>query len=140
MQDTYTRLVQAMELQFGRSMGPTLMARKLHIKSPQVVKNWEDRGVSKDGILRAHRYAGINPLFLETGAGEPLVSDVTQPPQAQDGARQCPPMDCQWPFEEIEITQWSSLPERTKGKLEEMLLTAMRSFEQSRQGAFQARA
>ncbi len=139
MQDTYTRLIQAMELQFGRPVGPTFVADTLKIKTAQVVKNWEDRGVSKDGILRAHRYAGINPGFIETGDGEPLVSSATSASAVFDDGH-CPPMDCRWPFQGINAQQWSALPERTRGYIEGVVATMMGGIEQSRQGAFQARA
>jgi phage repressor protein C with HTH and peptisase S24 domain len=41
-------------------------------ESPAVVTNWKSRGVSKDGRLKAHAKAGINPTWISTGDGEML--------------------------------------------------------------------
>ena len=38
--------------------------------TPQVLKNWESRGVSKQGRLDLHGKFGINPDWLTTGKGE----------------------------------------------------------------------
>lgn len=40
--------------------------------TPQVLKNWESRGVSKQGRLDLHSQLGINPDWLATGEGEML--------------------------------------------------------------------
>lgn len=40
--------------------------------TPQVLKNWESRGVSKQGRLDLHGKLGINPNWLATGKGEML--------------------------------------------------------------------
>lgn len=40
--------------------------------TPQVLKNWESRGVSKQGRLDLHSQLGINPDWLATGEGDML--------------------------------------------------------------------
>lgn len=40
-----------------------------------VVTNWKSRGVSRDGLLKAHAKAKINPLWVSTGEG-PWKTDM----------------------------------------------------------------
>lgn len=47
------------------------LARALN-KSPQVVKNWESRGVSKEGMISAERVIGCSALWIEDGRGQML--------------------------------------------------------------------
>lgn len=49
--------------------------------TPQVLKNWESRGVSKQGRLDLHSQLGINPDWLAAGIGEMFsrqTSDAAQ--------------------------------------------------------------
>lgn len=43
--------------------------------SPQVVKNWEDRGISKQGLLLAQKIIGCSAHWLQTGEGSMLRED-----------------------------------------------------------------
>ena len=47
------------------------LARALN-KSSQVVKNWESRGVSKEGMILAERVIGCSALWVEDGRGQML--------------------------------------------------------------------
>lgn len=49
--------------------GQSALARALN-ESPQTVKNWETRGVSKAGALKAEELLGIRAAWLLTGEGE----------------------------------------------------------------------
>lgn len=49
--------------------GQSALARALG-QTPQVVKNWEARGISKNGILLAQKKLGVSAIWLETGQGE----------------------------------------------------------------------
>lgn len=44
------------------------VARLLEI-SPQTLKNWEERGISSDGMLKAQKLIGCNANWLATGVG-----------------------------------------------------------------------
>lgn len=48
--------------------GQSAVARAMN-ESPQTVKNWEARGVSKAGILRAAEILGVRTAWLMTGEG-----------------------------------------------------------------------
>lgn len=62
----------AAELQGVR--GQSAVARLLNL-SPQVVKNWESRGISQQGAISAQAVIGCNVAWLLSGAG-PMASDA----------------------------------------------------------------
>lgn len=57
---------------------PAQVARRLNV-SPQVLNNWEARGISKDGSLLAQQVFGCNANWLVTGDGMPY-STVREDP------------------------------------------------------------
>lgn len=67
MHETAVRLYEAAE-QLQRTTGQSAVARLLN-ESPQVVKNWETRGVSKAGVIKAQAIIGCSATWLATGAG-----------------------------------------------------------------------
>jgi hypothetical protein len=67
MHETMTRLYAAAKKLTGIS-GQSELARALNT-SPQVVKNWETRGVSKQGMLMAQRSIGVSASWVESGEG-----------------------------------------------------------------------
>ena len=58
---------------------------KLLGETTAVVTNWKSRGVSKDGMLRAHAKAQINPLWISTGQG-PSKTDLELAQSAPESA------------------------------------------------------
>ena len=46
--------------------------------SPQTVKNWESRGMSKEGLLKAQQIIGVSAYWLETGEGNMLLVSETE--------------------------------------------------------------
>ena len=48
--------------------GQSELARLLNI-SPQTIHNWQARGISKQGLLKAQEMVGCSALWLETGKG-----------------------------------------------------------------------
>lgn len=63
--------------------GQSAVARLLN-ESPQTVKNWETRGVSRSGALRAEEVIGARAAWILTGDGEmaPSDSQLSIPPVA----------------------------------------------------------
>ena len=57
--------------------------------TPQVLNNWESRGVSKQGRLALHKLHGINPDWIDTGEGE-MLQVARSPASVNDPA---PPID-----------------------------------------------
>ena len=62
--------------------GQSRLARLLNA-SPQTVKNWESRGISKQGMLEAQRAIGCSALWIETGEGEMVLSKPAPPPHEE---------------------------------------------------------
>jgi HTH-type transcriptional regulator for conjugative element R391 len=56
--------------------GQSALARALG-QTPQVVKNWEARGISKNGMLLAQKKLGVSAIWLETGQGEMYPAAIT---------------------------------------------------------------
>lgn len=69
------RLYEAAEKLKGVS-GQSNLARLLNV-SPQVVKNWETRGVSASGLVNAAKVIGVSVAWVETGEGE--MAAIKQP-------------------------------------------------------------
>lgn len=70
MHETMKRLYSAT---VGRSEGygvQTELANLLGV-SPQVVANWEKRGISRDGLLIAESKLEISPKWITDGSGNP---------------------------------------------------------------------
>lgn len=61
------RLYEAAEAMKGIT-GQSALARALNM-SPQVVKNWETRGVSKQGMMEAEAIIGCSWNWIKTGQG-----------------------------------------------------------------------
>ncbi len=83
MHETMKRLYEAAKELKGIT-GQSELARAMNA-SPQTVKNWESRGVSKQGILDAEKEIGCSAIWLETGNGgmlaaaEPLAAYNVRP-------------------------------------------------------------
>lgn len=54
---------------------PADIARAMNI-SQQTLKNWESRGISKEGLIAAEGAFGCTAVWLETGEGEKLVTQT----------------------------------------------------------------
>ncbi|MES2148621.1 MAG: S24 family peptidase [Pseudomonadota bacterium] len=66
-----TRLYQAAETLRGLK-GQSEVARALNA-SPQTINNWEARGISKPGLLKAQAIIGCSATWLESGEGEMAI-------------------------------------------------------------------
>jgi phage repressor protein C with HTH and peptisase S24 domain len=62
--------------------GQSELARALNA-SPQTVKNWEARGVSKQGLLTAQRVIGCSAVWVETGKGQMQVNEGAEVPASK---------------------------------------------------------
>lgn len=61
------------------------LARVLN-QSSQTVNNWEARGISKTGMLKAQAAIGCSATWLETGAGSMTMGVVSMPTPASEPA------------------------------------------------------
>lgn len=82
MHPSMERLYSAAE-ELGKVTGQSNVARKL-IESPQTVKNWETRGISDAGAIKAEGILGCRAHWLTTGEGDMLAgSTINQPCSVQ---------------------------------------------------------
>jgi phage repressor protein C with HTH and peptisase S24 domain len=72
MENSMKRLYDAALHSQGIST-PTELARAMGV-SPQVITNWESRGVSQSGLVKAQKVLGCSPVWLASGAGEMFVN------------------------------------------------------------------
>lgn len=54
--------------------GQSAVAKLLNV-SPQTVNNWEDRGISNDGLLRAQEIIGCNAIWVRDGTGPMTIGN-----------------------------------------------------------------
>lgn len=68
MHPTTDRLYKALSQFLSvESVGSTLAAKTLGLSSAQTVSNWEDRGVSQKGIVKASTLCSIRTAWIERG-------------------------------------------------------------------------
>lgn len=92
MHDSTDRLYQAAR-QLRNVSGQSAVARLLN-ESPQTVKNWETRGVSRSGAMKAEEVLGVRANWLVTGDGEmtagtpaAVIQESAPPAHMQDMVR-----------------------------------------------------
>lgn len=67
----FEALLAATDQKINGADNPGDAAKALE-QSSATISNWKARGVSKEGRLKAHAKFGINPTWVETGAGAPF--------------------------------------------------------------------
>lgn len=77
MHEQMKRLYEA-ALKLRSISGQSVLARALN-ESPQTVKNWETRGISKSGIIKSQAVIGCHASWLEDGVGEMQLSNGDSP-------------------------------------------------------------
>lgn len=68
MHETTKRLYEA-ALLLQKIKGQSAVARLMN-RSPQILKNWESRGVSKQGMVDAEKIIGCRSSWIESGEGD----------------------------------------------------------------------
>lgn len=91
---SYKRLLAVLELQCGRQLNKTEVARIFNV-SPQRVGQWEDRNVPKMVAIQAQTMFGCRAAWLLDGEGPrsialPLVEEVREPAPIYLGANVVP--------------------------------------------------
>lgn len=79
MHPSAERLYKAAQ-DLANTTGQSAVARLLN-ESPQTVKNWESRGVSKAGAIKAQEVIGCSATWITTGTG-PTHTSAAQTPAA----------------------------------------------------------
>lgn len=94
------RLYQAAK-EAANITGQSALARALD-ESPQTVKNWESRGLSKRGALKAQELFGVMATDLLGEGDAPL-------PTTGRNVIQVPERIAPWPFKSVTPKEWASL-------------------------------
>lgn len=125
---TTARLYAACEA-LRRIVGQSAVARLL-AESPQTVKNWETRGVSEGGALKAQKVVECNAIWLLEGMGQmtfgasllPSVVSRSKHGVAEEAAGAWTPPD--WPLDRITPHQWwHELKPRHRRKAQDLVFT-----------------
>lgn len=99
---------------------PTAVARVMEV-SQQRLKNWEKRGISKEGAMKAQAVFGIDSnALLASDIGTQatvMVYDTThdkplQPPKVKEFKG--PRLAHGWPFKNVTPKQWNTLTDKQK--------------------------
>lgn len=94
--------------------GQSALARALGT-SPQTLHNWEQRGISKAGMLNAQRSIGCSASWLETGQGNMAIGLESNVVNVPLGTRRVPLIGLQdaytWtgsadPYAAVGVTEW----------------------------------
>jgi hypothetical protein len=96
--------------------GQSDLARWLNV-SPQVVKNWESRGISKVGAISAQHIFGCDANYI-TGEGETLYRPDRDHAATRMPATE-PDSDWSWPFERVSPVQWNALQHAERQHIED---------------------
>lgn len=108
---------------------PTAVARYLQI-SQQTLKNWESRGISKEGALKVQSALGLDSnqlLALNITDGQPERQPLYRPHNpvrdtvvlmATDTR---PQLLAAWPFETVTVDDWHTLQPAQKAAIEAVI-------------------
>ncbi len=119
--------------------GQSAVARLLNV-TPQVVKNWEARGISSDGALLAQKKIGCNANWLLEGVpkaqdqGYDLPRPIARPPVAQEYVRDTHwnnRANQSWPFKRVSVQDLSQLTDAERHHVEEGILFMLGSKDKS---------
>lgn len=112
--------------------GQSALARLLDI-TPQVMKNWEARGVSEGGALRAQKRIGCDANWVLHG--ESTMAAKTWTPDAVEHTVQDHKPTYQltrlWPFETFTPDDYQLLDSEYRLKIEDQLLGAITRLKQA---------
>lgn len=121
--------------------GQSAVARLLGT-SPQVVKNWEKRGISSEGALLAQKNIGADANWLLDGVEDVRIRRWTPPLEAStelDSSGSTVYMLKQpddWPFRTVTKKEITGIPDFEKGQIEQFIRDKIQAvpIESLRQG------
>jgi hypothetical protein len=120
IQPTTARLYQAAD-DLRDVKGQSAVARLLNV-SPQVMKNWEARGVSEGGALLAQKIIGCDANWILSGAGAKQTTYKTTGKPANVMALHEKPADYLvspgWPFLSFNQDDWNAMDADSKAQIE----------------------
>lgn len=120
IQPTTARLYEAAD-QMRDVRGQSAVARLLNV-SPQVMKNWEARGVSEGGALLAQKIIGCDANWILSGVGEKKfvysATDESKKVHAIHEAQASYLVSSNWPFVSFTQDDWNAMDADSKAQIE----------------------
>lgn len=105
MHDQMKRLYEAAKV-LKRINGQSALARVINA-SPQTIHNWQERGISKQGMLKAQEVIGCSALWLETGNGPMSLNVLCNASQLYSKTNQIPLIR---PDQALQVSPNSAVP------------------------------
>lgn len=106
MHESMTRLYAAAHKVKGKKLSPSDLARAL-AESPQRIHNWESRGISKEGALKAQQEFNCNANWLLGTSGDAYIIPAPESPQNAMAVHE--PSPVYWPFELVDRQRYHTL-------------------------------
>lgn len=120
IQPTTARLYEAAD-ELRDVRGQSAVARLLNV-SPQVMKNWEARGVSEGGALLAQKIIGCDANWILNGAGKKEViyraTDESSKVHAIHEPQASYKVSSGWPFMSFSQDDWNAMDADSKAQIE----------------------
>lgn len=95
--------------------GQSALARELN-ESPQTVKNWEVRGISKMGALKAQEVFGCDANWLQGAVN--WARRTREQKDASGLVAEEPKRPWGWPFKTVSFDQYSQLSPEERDKID----------------------
>lgn len=105
--------------------GQSAVARELN-ESPQTVKNWESRGISVTGALKAQGLFGCDANWI---LGYPLTAGYRTDVSSALHVEERPRNPWGWPFKEVDYSQFTLLSDDERRLVEETILMFVKRHE-----------
>lgn len=120
IQATTARLYEAAD-EFRDVRGQSAVARLLNV-SPQVMKNWEARGVSEGGALLAQKIIGCDANWILYGTGKKQTiykaADSANKVHAIHEPQASYTVSSVWPFLSFSQEDWNAMDADSKAQIE----------------------
>ena len=128
MHESMAKLYQVTANNEGVELGPSELARAL-IESPQVIKNWETRGISLAGALKAQEKFKCNANWLLGTSPEKDLSPTTRREVSPPVLHGAEPRPWEWPFQLVERHRYMALPRAEQHQAEVRMMDEIKALE-----------
>lgn len=122
------RLYQVTANNEGVKLGPSELAKSLN-ESPQVIKNWESRGISIAGALKAQEKFECNANWLLEKSSTPDMAQIAHHGIIQQPLRVAEPPAWEWPFQLVERHRYMALPDAEKHQAQVRMMDEIKALE-----------
>lgn len=129
MHESMARLYQVTANNEGVELGPSELARAMN-ESPQVIKNWETRGLSLPGALKAQEHFKCNANWLLGSSIERNLTPIQRREVSAPALHVAEPRPWEWPFVLVERHRYMALPEAEQHQIQTHMMDEIKALEQ----------